>query len=105
LCKQNPLLLLGGITSNAEYLVAVFLANHGCSRLGVGCFPFVMLYLSSVFLARGVTGSGGQVYFGLNHDLDLTLKLFGRSRRFDPDGEITIKMKIKSQRPPAKPEA
>lgn len=65
--------------------------------MDVGCFPFDMLYLSSKFLARGVTGSGGQVCFGLIHNLHLTLNLFGRSRRFDPDGEIKITSKIKSK--------
>jgi hypothetical protein len=79
--QAKPNAFADGITSNAEQQVAVFLAKYGCSRLGVGCWVFpvrpAVLYLSSVLLARGVTGSGGQVYFGLNRNLLLTLNLFG----------------------------
>ncbi len=97
------MLLLAGVTSNAEHLVAGFLATMGFRgwALDVGFFPFDLLYLSSVFLARGVTGSGGQVCFGLNRNLHRPLNLFGRSRRFELDREIKIKIRIKIMKPGA----
>jgi len=55
------MLLLVGVTSNAEHLVAGFLATMGFRgwALDVGCFPFDLLQLSLVLLERGVTRSGG----------------------------------------------
>ena len=44
------MLLLVGVTSNAEHLVAGFLATMGFRgwTLDVSCFPFDLLYLSFV---------------------------------------------------------